>query len=47
MKIIYMEPTIILIAQQDQQFAQKLVQSGQIKQVNGMNYLVIEEKSEQ
>ncbi len=42
-----MEPTIILIAQQDQQFAQKLVQSGQIKQVNGMNYLVIEEKSEQ
>ena len=39
-----MEPTIILIAQQDQEFAQKLVQSGQIRQVNGLNYLVIEQK---
>jgi hypothetical protein len=46
MKIIYMEPTIILIAQQNQEFAQKLVQSGQIKQVNGLNYLVIEQNEE-
>jgi hypothetical protein len=41
-----MEPTIILIAQQNQEFAQKLVQSGQIKQVNGLNYLVIEQNEE-
>jgi hypothetical protein len=47
MKIIYMEPTIILIAQQNQEFAQKLVQSGQIKQVNGLNYLVIEQNEEE
>jgi hypothetical protein len=46
MKIIYMEPTIILIAQQNQEFAQKLVQSGQIKQINGLNYLVIEQNEE-
>lgn len=47
MKIIYIEPTIILIAQQDQKFAQELVQSGQIRQVNGLNYLVIEQKEEE
>jgi hypothetical protein len=41
-----MEPTIILIAQQNQEFAQKLVQSGQIKQINGLNYLVIEQNEE-
>lgn len=46
MKVIYMEPTIILIAQQDQEFAQKLVESGQIRQVNGLNYLVIEQNEE-
>ena len=42
-----MEPKIILIAQQNQEFAQKLVQSGQIRQVNGLNYLVIEQKEEE
>lgn len=44
MKIIYMEPTIILIAQQNQEVAQELIKSGQIKQIGGLNYLVIEEK---
>lgn len=41
-----MEPTIILIAQQNQEMAQKLIQSGQVKQLNGLNYLVIEQKEE-
>ena len=46
MKIIYMEQTIIMIAKQNQEMAQQLIQSGQIKQLEGLNYLVIEQNEE-
>jgi hypothetical protein len=41
-----MEQTMILIAQQNQAFAQELIKSGQVKQIDGLNYLVIEQKEE-
>ena len=41
-----MEQTIILIAKQDQAFAQELIKSGQVKQHEGLNYLVIEQTEE-
>jgi hypothetical protein len=41
-----MEQTIILIAKQDQAFAQELIKSGQVKQSGGLNYLVIEQNEE-
>jgi hypothetical protein len=41
-----MEQTIIMIAKQNQEMAQKLIQSGQIKQLEGLNYLIIEENGQ-
>jgi hypothetical protein len=46
MKIIYMEQTLIMIARENQPFAQQLIQSGKIKQLEGLNYLVIEQNEE-
>lgn len=46
MVIIYMEPTIMAISQQDPAQAQKLIQQGQIKQTEtGIRYLIINPKS--
>lgn len=41
MKIIYMEQTLNLMAQQDLEAVKKLMASGEVKQSNEVNYLVI------
>ena len=46
MKTIYMEQTIMLLAQQNPKLANELVQTGIIKELNNMKYLVIEENLE-
>lgn len=46
MKIIYMEQTIILLAQQNPKMVDKLIQIGIIKEHKGMKYLVINDNLE-
>lgn len=46
MKTIYMEQTIMLLAQQNPKLTNELIGTGIIKEHNGMKYLVIEEKTE-
>ena len=46
MKIIYMQQTIMLMAQQNPKMVDNLIQIGIIKEHNDMKYLVIEEKPE-
>lgn len=46
MKTIYMEQTIMLLAQQNTKLTNELIGTGIIKEHNGMKYLVIEEKTE-
>jgi len=46
MKTIYMEQTIMLLAQQNPKMLNDLIQMGTIKEHKDMRYLVIEEKTE-
>jgi len=46
MKIIYMQQTIMLMAQQNPKMVDNLIQTGIIKEHKDMKYLVIEEKPE-
>ena len=46
MKIIYMQQTTMLMAQQNPKMVDNLIQTGIIKEHNDMKYLVIEEKPE-
>jgi hypothetical protein len=46
MKTIYMEQTIMLLANTNPKLANELVQKGVIKELNNMKYLVIEENLE-
>ena len=46
MKIIYMEQTIMLLAQQNPKMVDNLIQRGVIKEHKDKKYLVIEEKTE-
>jgi hypothetical protein len=46
MKIIYMEQTIMLLAQQNPKLTNDLIAMGTIKEHKDMKYLVIEEKTE-
>ena len=46
MKIIYMEQTIMLLAQKNPKMVDNLIQRGVIKEYKDKKYLVIEEKTE-
>ena len=46
MKIIYMDQTIMLLAQQNPKMVDNLIQRGVIKEHKDKKYLVIEEKTE-
>ena len=46
MKIIYMEQTIMLLAQQNPKMVDNLIQRGIIKEHKDKKYLVMEEKTE-
>jgi hypothetical protein len=46
MTTIYMEQTIMLMGEKDPEKTNKLIQSGVIKELNGVRYLVIYEELE-
>jgi hypothetical protein len=46
MKIIYMQQTIMLMAQKNPKMVDNLIQTGTIKEHKDIKYLVIEEKTE-
>ena len=46
MKIIYMEQTINLIAAQSKELASAIIQSGVVKELDGLKYLLIEENEQ-
>jgi ribosomal protein S12 len=46
MKTIIMEQTFNLIATQNPEYAKILIQTGKVKELDGLKYLVIEQKEE-